>query len=186
MADNQIWHAASLGRSKRKKLLAGGYLLLALALGAAPLLLLFHGPLSVEANALVASDSYGRTVSNGWGTADVGGAWTILDGSPTWSVMPGTGAVAAPANAQERGILESVNVQDVDLLTQVVLPRCASNCDAYVLGRVSGGSTPNYYRIGAVQNTSSGSVRIRAQRSDGTLLASDVSTSIPAADGVVL
>ena len=51
-------------------------------------------------------------------------------------------------------MLGSVAVQDVDLLAKIVLPRCTgngTNCDAYVIGRYSGGSTPSYYRIGAVQ-----------------------------------
>ena len=32
-----------------------------------------------RANTTIASDSFNRTVSNGWGNADQGGSWTVLD-----------------------------------------------------------------------------------------------------------
>ncbi len=43
-------------------------------------------------NAVIASDSFNRTVSNGWGTADLGGSWTVLDTPANWSVAPGQAA----------------------------------------------------------------------------------------------
>src|SRR5437016_5042760 len=42
-----------------------------------------------RAATLIASDTFNRTVSNGWGTADQGGSWTVLDTSSNWSVSPG-------------------------------------------------------------------------------------------------
>src|SRR5436309_15761743 len=81
----------------------------------------------------VASDSFNRTVSGGWGAADVGGSWTVLDTAANWSVTPGIGSISVPASAQQRAVLGSVSVQNVDLLAKVVLPRCtgsATNCIA--------------------------------------------------------
>src|SRR6266487_3722701 len=141
------------------------------------------------ANAVIASDRFNRTVSNGWGTADLGGSWTVLDTPANWSVAPGAGSINVAATAQARGVLGSVSVQDVDLLAKIALPRCSgngTNCDAFVIGRYTGGSTPSYYRVGAVQGQGRSTMFLRTQRSDGTNLGSDLNTGIAAADGVIL
>jgi len=143
----------------------------------------------VRADSVIASDSFNRTVSNGWGTADLGGSWTVLDNQASWSVAPGAGSINVAATAQDRGVLGSVSVQDVDLLAKIALPRCSgsgTNCDAFVIGRYTGGSTPTYYRVGAVQGQGRSTVFLRTQRSDGTSLGGDLNTGIAAADGVVL
>jgi streptogramin lyase len=140
-------------------------------------------------NAVVAADSFNRTVSAGWGAADVGGAWTLIDTPSSWSVAPGVGSVSLAANAQGRAVLGGVAAQNVDLLAEMVLPLCTSsgaNCDSYVVGRYTGGSSPSYYRVGAVQGQGRSTVYLRAQRSDGSNLASDLNTGVPAAAGVVL
>ena len=136
---------------------------------------------------VLASDSFNRSVTGGWGTADAGGSWTLLDTPASWSVTPGAGSVSVAATAQARAVLSGVAVQDVDLLARVVLPLCAgaTNCDSFLVGRYTGGASPTYYRVGAVQGGQN-SVFLRAQRDDGSFLVSDLNTGIPAAAGVVL
>ena len=67
----------------------------------------------------VASDSFNRTVSGGWGAADVGGSWTVLDTAANWSVTPGIGSISVPASAQQRAVLGGVSVQNVSLLAKI-------------------------------------------------------------------
>ena len=70
-----------------------------------------------------------------------------------------------------------------------MLPRCTgsgTNCNAYLLGRVSGGTSPTYYRVGVVQGAGSSTISLRAQRSDGSNLSSDLNTGIAAANGAVV
>lgn len=137
----------------------------------------------------LACDTFSRTVSGGWGTADIGGAWSVVDSPASWSVAPRTGSVNAAPTAADRGYLGAVSVQDVDVLTKVVLPRSTqtNNEDAYVMGRFRGGSSPTYYRVGVVQGMGSPDVGIRAQRSDGTSIGGgDADSGIPAQDGVVV
>src|SRR5256886_3292035 len=179
--------AKALAARRQNKLSATSVVLLTFALALAPLFASRALP-SAQASAALASDTFGRTVSNGWGSADVGGAWTILDNSSHWSVAPNAGTIAVAPNSQERGILQSIQAQDVDLLTEVMLPQCAgsSNCVAYSLARVSSGASPTYYRIGLAQSTSVSTVRVRTQRSDGTNVARDLATSIPAVNGAIL
>jgi hypothetical protein len=156
------------------------------------LIVLFEGIFLIDparANTTIASDSFNRTVSNGWGSADQGGSWTVLETPARWSVTPGAGSINVSANSQDRGVLGSLAVQDVDLLAKIVLPRCSdssTNCDASVIGRYTGGSTRSYYRVGVMQGQGHGTVLLRAQRSDGTFLSSGLNTGIAAANGVVL
>jgi len=150
-----------------------------IALGLSPEAPRAHG------DTVVASDGFNRTETGGWGSANTGGPWTVLDAASSWSVTPTAGGtVNAAANAGNRAILGSVTVRDVDLLSQIVLPRCGSNCDAFVLGRYNT-NTNTYYRVGAVQGSRT-QVFLRTQRSDGTFLGGDLNTAIPAAEGVVL
>jgi hypothetical protein len=138
---------------------------------------------------IVASDTFNRSVNGGWGSADIGGAWSVLDSPSSWTVSPGAGSVSVAANASDRAFLPGAVAQDVDVLAEIVLPRCVgsgANCDGYVTGRFTNGSTPTYYRVGAVQGAGHSTVMLRAQRNDGSNLASDLNSGIAAADGVVL
>ena len=142
-----------------------------------------------RASTMLASDSFNRTVSNGWGTANIGGSWTVLDNTANWSVKPGAGSINVAANGQERGTLGSISVQDVDLYARIVLPRCTgsgTNCDAYLMGRFTGGTSPTYYRVGVIQGQGQSTVLLRSQRSDGSNLSTDLDTGISAATTVVL
>ncbi len=142
-----------------------------------------------KASTTIASDTFNRTVSNGWGSANVGGSWTVLDNTANWSVKPDAGSINVAANGQERGILGSTSVQDVDLYAKLTLPRCTgsgTNCDAYVMGRFTGGTSPTYYRVGVISGQGQSTVLLRSQRSDGSNLSSDLNTGIAAANTVVL
>lgn len=50
---------------------------------------------------VIAKDEFDRTVSNGWGTADLGGAWTLRGTASRFSVAGGAGKIALPAGAAQ-------------------------------------------------------------------------------------
>lgn len=62
-----------------------------------------------------AQDSFTRTVSNGWGTADIGGAWTS-SANPSWDSVDGSAAKIAIATGDTSEFLrlDSVSVSDID------------------------------------------------------------------------
>ncbi|HVM64989.1 MAG TPA: hypothetical protein VMU14_09020, partial [Acidimicrobiales bacterium] len=131
------------------------------------------------------SDTFQRTVASGWGKADSGGWWTVVGSPWAWSVAPGAGNVAVAGGAAERGYLSQFTVQDVDVVQTVVLPRCSAGgaeCDAFVLGRYAPAYSPTYYEVGVVQGAGP-DILLRARRSDGTVLMSDIDTGIPASAG---
>jgi PKD repeat protein len=65
---------------------------------------------------LLAQDAFGRTVSNTWGSADLGGAWTLGGAASSYSVSGGVGRIVlASAGLSRATTLASVSAADVDL-----------------------------------------------------------------------
>ena len=61
---------------------------------------------------VVAEDDFDRSESNGWGSAEEGGAWSVTGGSAAFSVEDGVGKVAlAPSHSRD------VQLADVDALS---------------------------------------------------------------------
>jgi PKD repeat protein len=94
-----------------------------------------------------ASDTFERTVSNGLGTADVGGPWTLTGTASAFSTGNGAGHIVGAVSASRAAYLASVRQSDIDMTFDVALDRTASGGGAYVslIGRrVSNG---NDYRL---------------------------------------
>lgn len=70
-----------------------------------------------------AEDAFGRTVSNGWGSADLGGAWTTSGGvAGDYAVASGVGTHAVTAAATSRlTYLNGLSLGDVDVVVTVSL-----------------------------------------------------------------
>ena len=52
---------------------------------------------AVTVTSVIAADAFGRTTSNGWGTADTGGPWSVSGSASQFSVGGGVGTVNVPA-----------------------------------------------------------------------------------------
>ena len=91
------------------------------------------------AGAEFARDTFGRTVAaGGWGTADLGGAWTASVGATRLSVAPGAGIMDLPmAGNNDGAYLGGVSQTSADIATSFTvnaLP-AATGTDVYVTGR---------------------------------------------------
>lgn len=90
------------------------------------------------------SDTYNRTVTNGLGSANVGGAWSTAGADSLFSVSPGAAAFRlSTAATQLSGFLPSVTRSDADVLTAVALDKVPAGGPVYltVAGRqVSSGN----------------------------------------------
>jgi len=99
---------------------------------------------SPTAAAVLAADSFNRTVASGWGNADTGGAWTTSSGA---SVAPGAGrlTIATPggsASALLPGVVSSAS----DVTVTVAVDKVASSGEYfYLVGRRVG--TNREYRV---------------------------------------
>jgi hypothetical protein len=109
--------------------------------------------------AAYATDTFERTVSNGLGTADSGGPWTLSGATSSFSVASGTGRITAAAGATRTAYLSDVQAMDVDITTDIALEPAATGNGAYVsvIGRrVSNG---NEYQL-RVRYLAGGSVQV--------------------------
>lgn len=102
----------------------------------------------------VARDPFARTVSNGWGTADVGGAWTVSGSTNRFAVSDGAGrqALTAPGTTAE-ATLAAARATGVDTRVSLGWSRTAAAGTLYasVVPRVVSSSTD--YRAGVVVNS---------------------------------
>jgi PKD repeat protein len=102
----------------------------------------------------LATDTFTRTVANGWGTTSTGSqAWTIVNGTGTtgdFAANGSGGTISLSAAGNRRGLaLNGVSVQDVDITVSVKFDKVpnAGSARAYVCARRSGsGTAVNDYR----------------------------------------
>lgn len=77
-------------------------------------------------------DAFGRTTSNGWGTADIGGAWTNSGGSASDYSTNGTVAqVSVSAVNSSRLTYISSGLADIDITVQVATDKLATGGPQY-------------------------------------------------------
>ena len=123
---------------------------------------------TVTAPAFLARDDFGRTVANGWGSADVGGAWTVSGPADRWSVSGGRGLRQPErrATGTRRSLGQSVSTTNSTSLFQWPVTRCATGGGQYVsvIGRRV--SATSDYRA-KVQITSTGAVNLWLARTVG-------------------
>ncbi len=82
---------------------------------------------TAPATQVYASDSFGRTVAAGFTSADIGGAYTLTDGSSAYSVNGSTGSIVLGApRAGPGAFLNAVSVRDVDVSVDVSPDKAAT------------------------------------------------------------
>jgi len=129
---------------------------------------------------VVALDQFTRTVTNGWGSAQTGGAYTLVGTSSNFSVNGTMGRMVVPSAGVSRGtLLASVSAQDVDITARVQTDKGAAGSSMFaffVARRVSAG---NEY-FGRLRLEPGGAVKLRASRvvaSTETLLGTEVTVA---------
>ena len=139
-----------------------------------PLVVAFDDVSATTTGASVpATDTFSRTVANGFGTSDSGDAWTVPSNVPAadYAVNGGTGKITTAAGQTRYAYLAGVSSTATEVLTTIAFPRPSSG-SAYVgvLGRRVG--TASY---GARTVTGpTGSTRLQLQRSGVTLVQAEV------------
>ena len=122
------------------------------------------------------SDAFGRTVATGFGTADVGGAWTTSP-SNRYSVGGNAGAVnLATGGFSGMAFLGGVSSSSTDLTLSLALDK-VPNATAFldVIGRRV---TANQEYDGLVKITSSGAVQLNIRKLNGSTAATDLATTV--------
>jgi PKD repeat protein len=113
---------------------------------------------------LFAKDTFARTVSSGWGTADLGGAWTRTGTATNFAVSNGVGTIKMPNSGSGPSVaLGSVSSTSTDLTFTVAADKAATGGGIYLTGRPRLlASGDNYY--GEAQLLSTGGVALSIGR----------------------
>lgn len=91
-----------------------------------------------QAPPVIARDSFSRTTASGWGTADVGGPWTV-NSTSKFAVGGGVGRVTATAGSTLNATLGQVSSTDTSVSTTVSVDKLGDQLlTATVHGRVVG------------------------------------------------
>ncbi len=109
------------------------------------------------------SDSFNRTVTSGWGSADTGGAYSLYSTASNYGVSSGAGNITMPANGNSRGVLiNGTSAQDIDITFKVTTNKTAAGGTQFVysLARRNGN---NEYRPRILLNTN-GTISAHASR----------------------
>ncbi len=87
---------------------------------------------TVAAPAFLARDDFGRTVADGWGSAEVGGAWTLGGPANRWSVGGGRGNVSLNAGNGYTASLNGLSAASTDVRVNVGADKVATGGGQYV------------------------------------------------------
>lgn len=99
-------------------------------------------------------DAFGRTASNGWGTADVGGSWTTTGGSASdFNVSSSRAGITLTTTGTFRTALIPVSTPDVDLGMDVLLNSVPAGATIVVDEFVRYVDSSNYYVLRLQFNT---------------------------------
>ncbi|WP_271176070.1 PKD domain-containing protein [Leifsonia poae] len=90
--------------------------------------------------AAIASDTFARTSASGWGSADLGGAWTGAGAASAYTVGSGTASIVGAAGSTKTELLSGISSTNTDTTVQFSTDRTATGGGIYVsaIGRSNG------------------------------------------------
>ncbi|MBA2720922.1 MAG: hypothetical protein H0U52_17025 [Chloroflexi bacterium] len=102
----------------------------------------------------IAADTYSRTLSGAWGTADTGGPWTITSSPSSFSTDGTSGRISLTAGATRMARLGSVSTVDTDMRVDVTIDRlpAGGNVFYYMVGRRVGIDTEYRAKVRVAAN----------------------------------
>jgi hypothetical protein len=113
----------------------------------------------------VARDTFGRTASNGFGQADLGGAWSVGGSSADFAVSGGRGLVTLPTAGAGRTVrLAAVSAADTDMRLDVSLDKVPAGSGANAtVSAIARASSSSDYRL-QLRVLASGAAELRLLR----------------------
>lgn len=117
---------------------------------------------TVTEAAFAARDDFSRSVTGGWGDADVGGTWARMQGSVTVSSVAGTGNLALPAGQSRTMTLQGLSIADTETTVTASLDQGPATGGSY-FGTVARVNGSDHYAVRAWLRTD-GRVWLVAQR----------------------
>lgn len=102
---------------------------------------------TVEKDSVYAQDDFARTVANGWGTADTGGAWSVSGTTSRYSVADGTAKVNVATGSSSTATLPGVSESSTEVSLILSTDKAPTGGGQYfsVIGRQVNATTD--YRV---------------------------------------
>ncbi len=119
-------------------------------------------PSATASDAIAYDDSFERSTSSGWGSADVGGSWTSPTGDSDLWVSDGRGRMELRAGAAGAARISGSGSADMDLTVDVSSNRTASGGGQY-FSLIARGTERTGYRLTA-RNRDNGYVELSLRR----------------------
>ena len=138
------------------------------------------------AGTALAEDAFSRTVSNGWGSADTGGTWTLSTATSNFSVGNGVGRMTMATSSGPSAYLNSVAGQDVDLITNVSYDKPGTGGGVYTSAVVRRIGTSDYRAKLRVTATATSIILSRTVSGAETALVTQTVPGVVVAAGDVL
>jgi hypothetical protein len=85
----------------------------------------------VDACTSAVYDTFDRTTASGWGTAESGGAWTVVGTAADYSTAPNVASVAQPATGIAHLTLQGAPSADVDLVVDCAVSALATGASLF-------------------------------------------------------
>jgi hypothetical protein len=139
-------------------------------------------------NTAIALDAFTRSVTDGWGSADTGGAYTLTGTAADFDVDGSVGTIVATAAGIKRAELLSMLVRDVDVTARFALSALPSSGTTTANLSARRIDALNRYRVLLSVDTA-GAVTLELYSvvaGSGTLLGSSVATGLTLAAGTFL
>ena len=124
----------------------------------------------------IAEDTFTRTAASGWGTAQLGGAWTTYPTS-AFSVANGEGRLSSPVGSGRNMYLRAVASSSTDVLATLAVDRLATGGGLYasLVGRAVPNAGEYTARIKYRSDGKPGLALVRnAANGSGTIIANEV------------
>jgi hypothetical protein len=137
------------------------------------------GSSSTASGASVAADDFGRVVNRGWGTAPVGGPWSLVKGSASDLSVNGAGGVISVSAGSYLSVdhvlvLPSTSIRDFLGTFDVSFTENINHLNpqyggvvAYLVARFQNTSANGYYRLGVVWDAATRRLWLRTQNPAG-------------------
>lgn len=134
----------------------------------------------------LARDAFGRSIADGWGSADVGGRYALIGPASDYDVVSGVGTIRVSGpGVSSGGLLTSVRTRDVDSTFRVRTDRAPTGSGQYAYLAVRRVDSLTEYRI-KLRFASSGAVFVQGSRVTGgreTTLGTEVSAGFTHSPG---
>lgn len=137
----------------------------------------------------LALDTFTRTTTSGWGSAETGGAWTLAGSASLFKATGSAGTVTVNAGSTPKARLDGAAGGDVDVTAKVALDKLSSSgtVTAWVSARMGTGWTSEYALNTRFSQTGVLTVQLLRRLSTGeTVLASSTVSGVTYAPGTQL